>query len=101
MKRSVKRRDSALSSENGNNSLMVKSLRAPIVLKGKLVVVDLAGSERIDKSGVFNARNGLEKWVLPTFFIIWCDAYFLLALFIFELFIHLENMSVLLKIFLC
>ena len=30
---------------------MAKSLRPPIVRKGKLVVVDLAGSERIDKSG--------------------------------------------------
>ena len=30
---------------------MAKSLRPPLVRKGKLVVVDLAGSERIDKSG--------------------------------------------------
>ncbi|KAG6780980.1 hypothetical protein POTOM_013860 [Populus tomentosa] len=51
VKRSVKGRDSILSSENGNNSLMAKSLKPPIVRKGKLVVVDLAGSERIDKSG--------------------------------------------------
>ncbi|XP_011033865.1 PREDICTED: armadillo repeat-containing kinesin-like protein 3 [Populus euphratica] len=51
VKRSVKGRDSILSSENGNNSHMAKSLKPPIVRKGKLVVVDLAGSERIDKSG--------------------------------------------------
>ena len=30
---------------------MAKSLRPPLVRKGKLVIVDLAGSERIDKSG--------------------------------------------------
>ncbi|KAH8521813.1 hypothetical protein H0E87_002738 [Populus deltoides] len=51
VKRSVKGRDSDLSSENGNNSRMVKILKPPIVRKGKLVIVDLAGSERIDKSG--------------------------------------------------
>ncbi|KAF9689432.1 hypothetical protein SADUNF_Sadunf01G0091600 [Salix dunnii] len=51
VKRSVRGRDSVLSSENGDNSPMVKSLKAPIVRKGKLVIVDLAGSERIDKSG--------------------------------------------------
>ncbi|XP_011029112.1 PREDICTED: armadillo repeat-containing kinesin-like protein 3 isoform X2 [Populus euphratica] len=51
VKRSVKGRDSDLSSENGNNSRMVKILEPPIVRKGKLVIVDLAGSERIDKSG--------------------------------------------------
>ncbi|KAG6782698.1 hypothetical protein POTOM_012111 [Populus tomentosa] len=51
VKRSVKGRDSILSSENGNNSHMAKGLKPPIVRKGKLVVVDLAGSERIDKSG--------------------------------------------------
>uniref|UniRef100_A0A5B6YKD6 Kinesin-like protein n=1 Tax=Davidia involucrata TaxID=16924 RepID=A0A5B6YKD6_DAVIN len=51
VKRSVKGRDSALSSENGNTSHMVKTLKPPVVRKGKLVVVDLAGSERIDKSG--------------------------------------------------
>ncbi|KAM2035000.1 hypothetical protein EV2_039026 [Malus domestica] len=51
VKKSVKGRDSALSSQNGNNSHMVKSLKAPVVRKSKLVVVDLAGSERIDKSG--------------------------------------------------
>ncbi|CAK7355741.1 unnamed protein product [Dovyalis caffra] len=51
VKRSVKGRYSILSSENGNNSHMVKSLKPPIVRKAKLVVVDLAGSERIDKSG--------------------------------------------------
>ncbi|XP_059639811.1 kinesin-like protein KIN-UA [Cornus florida] len=51
VKRSVKGRDSAISSENGNTSHMVKTLKPPVVRKGKLVVVDLAGSERIDKSG--------------------------------------------------
>ncbi|KAF7810243.1 kinesin-like protein KIN-UA isoform X1 [Senna tora] len=51
VKRSVKGRDSALSSESGNHSHKVKSLKPPVVRKGKLVVVDLAGSERIDKSG--------------------------------------------------
>ncbi|KDP25576.1 hypothetical protein JCGZ_20732 [Jatropha curcas] len=51
VKRSIKGRDSTLSSENGNGPHMVKSLKPPVVRKGKLVVVDLAGSERIDKSG--------------------------------------------------
>ncbi|XP_014520994.1 kinesin-like protein KIN-UA isoform X2 [Vigna radiata var. radiata] len=51
VKRSVKGRDAALSSENGNHPHMVKSIKPTLVLKGKLVVVDLAGSERIDKSG--------------------------------------------------
>ncbi|KAJ7010817.1 kinesin-like protein KIN-UA [Populus alba x Populus x berolinensis] len=51
VKRSVRGRDSDLSSENGNSSRMVKILKPPIVRKGKLVIVDLAGSERIDKSG--------------------------------------------------
>lgn len=39
------------SGENGNGTQMNKTLKPPIVRKGKLVVVDLAGSERIDKSG--------------------------------------------------
>ncbi|XWS49832.1 hypothetical protein CRYUN_Cryun12cG0036800 [Craigia yunnanensis] len=51
VKRSVKGREPAHSSENGNSTNMAKSLRPPLVRKGKLVVVDLAGSERIDKSG--------------------------------------------------
>ncbi|OMO97302.1 Armadillo [Corchorus capsularis] len=51
VKRSVKGRESAHSSENGTSTNMTKSLRAPLVRKSKLVVVDLAGSERIDKSG--------------------------------------------------
>ncbi|PSS09744.1 Kinesin-like protein [Actinidia chinensis var. chinensis] len=51
VKRSVKGKDSAPSSENGSMSSMLKTLKPPIVRKGKLVVVDLAGSERIDKSG--------------------------------------------------
>ncbi|GMQ05132.1 hypothetical protein CsSME_00050279 [Camellia sinensis var. sinensis] len=52
IKRSVKGKDYALSNENGNTSNMLKTLKPPIVRKGKLVVVDLAGSERIDKSGI-------------------------------------------------
>lgn len=50
VRKSVKGKDAALSSENGVNS-HVKTLKPPVVRKGKLVVVDLAGSERIDKSG--------------------------------------------------
>ncbi|XP_051119097.1 kinesin-like protein KIN-UB [Andrographis paniculata] len=49
IKRSVKGRNSSISSENG--SMGLKSLKPPIVRKSKLVIVDLAGSERIDKSG--------------------------------------------------
>lgn len=52
MKRHVKGRDPTLLNENSNNSHIAKTLKAPIVRKGKLVVVDLAGSERIDKSGM-------------------------------------------------
>ncbi|XP_048320249.2 kinesin-like protein KIN-UA isoform X1 [Ziziphus jujuba] len=51
VKRSVKGRDPTLLNENGNSSHMIKTLKPPLVRKGKLVVVDLAGSERIDKSG--------------------------------------------------
>ncbi|XP_022969864.1 kinesin-like protein KIN-UA [Cucurbita maxima] len=51
VKRSLKGRDSTLGSDIGGHSHLVKTLKAPIVRKGKLVVVDLAGSERIDKSG--------------------------------------------------
>ncbi|XP_052211329.1 kinesin-like protein KIN-UB [Diospyros lotus] len=51
VKKSIKGKDPALPSQNGNASDMLKTLRPPIVRKGKLVVVDLAGSERIDKSG--------------------------------------------------
>ena len=51
VKRSIKGRDTALSNENGIHPHMIKSLKPPVVRKGKLVVVDLAGSERIDKSG--------------------------------------------------
>lgn len=50
VRRSVKERDSVLPIQNGNSS-HVKTLKPPVVRKGKLVVVDLAGSERIDKSG--------------------------------------------------
>ena len=52
VKRSIKGRDSAQASEIDNQTThMAKSLKTPVVRKGKLVVVDLAGSERIDKSG--------------------------------------------------
>ncbi|KAH1089690.1 hypothetical protein J1N35_016947 [Gossypium stocksii] len=51
VKRSVKGRELAHSSQNGNSTNMAKSFRPTLVRKGKLVVVDLAGSERIDKSG--------------------------------------------------
>ncbi|CAD5312515.1 unnamed protein product [Arabidopsis thaliana] len=50
VRRSMKTRD-GLSSESNGNSHMTKSLKPPVVRKGKLVVVDLAGSERINKSG--------------------------------------------------
>lgn len=56
VKRSVKGKDSALPSENGSTSNVLKTLKPPIVRKGKLVVVDLAGSERIDKSGMFHKQ---------------------------------------------
>ncbi|KAL9328645.1 hypothetical protein ACSQ67_003648 [Phaseolus vulgaris] len=64
VKRSVKGRDAALSSENGNHPHMVKSIKPPLVRKGKLVVVDLAGSERIDKSGT--ARTSLVITIGPS-----------------------------------
>ncbi|XAR55008.1 Plus-end-directed kinesin ATPase [Bertholletia excelsa] len=48
VRRSVKGKDAALLGENGSTS---KSLKPPIIRKGKLVVVDLAGSERLNKSG--------------------------------------------------
>ncbi|EYU40548.1 hypothetical protein ABFS82_05G091500 [Erythranthe guttata] len=51
IKRSVKGRNSSFSSENGNTTLLGKTLKPAIVRKSKLVVVDLAGSERINKSG--------------------------------------------------
>ncbi|KAE9613167.1 putative plus-end-directed kinesin ATPase [Lupinus albus] len=51
VKRSIKGRDAALSTENGNHQDMVKLLKPSVVRKGKLVFVDLAGSERINKSG--------------------------------------------------
>ncbi|OIV92754.1 hypothetical protein TanjilG_00888 [Lupinus angustifolius] len=51
VKRSINGRDATLSTENGNHQHMVKSLKLPVVRKGKLVVIDLAGSERINKSG--------------------------------------------------
>ncbi|KAL2543614.1 Armadillo repeat-containing kinesin-like protein 3 [Forsythia ovata] len=46
VKRSVKGKNSSLSSESTG-----KTLKAPIVRKSKLVIVDLAGSERVEKSG--------------------------------------------------
>ncbi|CAN0841727.1 Kinesin-like protein KIN-UA [Linum grandiflorum] len=51
VKRSVKGKDSSVSSENGSTLQAAKSLKPSVVRKGKLVVVDLAGSERILKSG--------------------------------------------------
>ncbi|CAL0314284.1 unnamed protein product [Lupinus luteus] len=51
VKRYINGREAALSTENGNDQHMVKSLKPPVVRKGKLVVIDLAGSERINKSG--------------------------------------------------
>ncbi|XP_043698232.1 kinesin-like protein KIN-UB isoform X2 [Telopea speciosissima] len=51
VKRSVIGREATLLSENGNASHLSKTIKPPLVRKGKLVVVDLAGSERIDKSG--------------------------------------------------
>ncbi|XP_043716474.1 kinesin-like protein KIN-UB [Telopea speciosissima] len=51
VKRYVKEREADLPSENGNASHLSKTIKPPVVRKGKLVLVDLAGSERIDKSG--------------------------------------------------
>nr|XP_043606510.1 kinesin-like protein KIN-UA isoform X2 [Erigeron canadensis] len=52
VKRSVKEKDSVITNENGNSkSHMNRTMKPPVVRKGKLIVVDLAGSERIDKSG--------------------------------------------------
>ncbi|CAI0417466.1 unnamed protein product, partial [Linum tenue] len=51
LRRSVKGKDSAVSSENSSSLQTVKSLKPSVVRKAKLVVVDLAGSERIHKSG--------------------------------------------------
>ncbi|MED6190249.1 hypothetical protein PIB30_104039 [Stylosanthes scabra] len=44
VRRSI-RRDAGHSSENGNHPHMVKSLKPPVLRKGKLVVDDLAGAE--------------------------------------------------------
>lgn len=49
----MKEKDAVLSNESNNNSHMVKTLKLPVVRKGKLVVVDLAGSERVHKSGAY------------------------------------------------
>ncbi|XP_068669763.1 kinesin-like protein KIN-UB isoform X2 [Aristolochia californica] len=54
VRRSIKGRhdrEVAVSSENGNTTLLTKPLKPPLIRRSKLVVVDLAGSERIDKSG--------------------------------------------------
>lgn len=52
VKKSVKEKDSVISHENGSSkSHMSRTMKPPVVRKGKLIVVDLAGSERIDKSG--------------------------------------------------
>ncbi|XP_071696330.1 kinesin-like protein KIN-UA [Rutidosis leptorrhynchoides] len=52
VKRSVKEKDSVSTIENGSSkSHMSRTMKPPVVRKGKLIVVDLAGSERIDKSG--------------------------------------------------
>uniref|UniRef100_A0A1J3HJG7 Kinesin-like protein n=1 Tax=Noccaea caerulescens TaxID=107243 RepID=A0A1J3HJG7_NOCCA len=51
VRRSLKTRDGLSSEISNGNSHMTKSLKPPVVRKGKLVVVDLAGSERINKSG--------------------------------------------------
>ncbi|CAH2038112.1 unnamed protein product [Thlaspi arvense] len=51
VRRSLKTRDGLSSESNGNSHMTTKSLKPPVVRKGKLVVVDLAGSERINKSG--------------------------------------------------
>ncbi|KVH95487.1 Armadillo [Cynara cardunculus var. scolymus] len=52
VKKSVKERDvGASSGEHGSKSHMSRTMKPPVVRKGKLIVVDLAGSERIDKSG--------------------------------------------------
>lgn len=51
VKKSVKERDGAISGENGSKPHMSRTMKPPVVRKGKLIVVDLAGSERIDKSG--------------------------------------------------
>ncbi|KAI3727542.1 hypothetical protein L6452_16158 [Arctium lappa] len=52
VKKSVKERDgAAISGENGSKSHTSRTMKPPVVRKGKLIVVDLAGSERIDKSG--------------------------------------------------
>lgn len=58
VERSVKGRDSAISSENGSTSHTAKAFKPPVVRKSKLVVVDLAGSERIDKSGTLSGFMG-------------------------------------------
>ncbi|XP_042006730.1 kinesin-like protein KIN-UA isoform X2 [Salvia splendens] len=51
VKRSVKGKDSSVSTENGNRTPISKTLKPPVIRRSKLVIVDLAGSERIDKSG--------------------------------------------------
>lgn len=58
VKKSVKEKDSVISNENGSSkSHLSRTMKPPIVRKGKLIVVDLAGSERIDKSGMIMKQN--------------------------------------------
>lgn len=66
VKRSVKGKDSALPSENGSTSNVLKTLKPPIVRKGKLVVVDLAGSNRMTSQVCFtNNVYYLYHFVFP------------------------------------
>ncbi|KAI3757872.1 hypothetical protein L6452_05415 [Arctium lappa] len=52
VKKYVEERDVAsISDENGSKSHMSRTMKPPVVRKGKLIVVDLASSERIDKVG--------------------------------------------------
>lgn len=62
VKRSVKE---STSGENGNSkSHTGRTMKPPIVRKGKLIVVDLAGSERIDKSGmIMSISHGLNSQI--------------------------------------
>ncbi|XP_047333625.1 kinesin-like protein KIN-UB [Impatiens glandulifera] len=51
IKKCVLERDAAFQNESNKYSYSGKSLKPPVIRKGKLVLVDLAGSERIHKSG--------------------------------------------------
>lgn len=78
VERSVKGRDSAISSENGSTSHTAKAFKPPVVRKSKLVVVDLAGSERIDKSGVLSKFLG--KCIFCNFYYVFTTGAFYLCL---------------------